>query len=318
MELNTVVHAFRNLDDPDGGRYMGEFKVTAADEGTATLTPTYIPTAARRAQLQQPGGLWALYEVLPADKNELFAGLTEDQIRDLLPDPPRRQQGEANDEFQAREIEHRELVAEYLQDNKPINRDNPPEPERIQVLIKFDKNQADLNDQAKAALRAINFGESLVKSGEVMKVDLPTATELVRLGLAQEVERRYQRKLRDYGYILREFHRKLPLLEDQIANLETDVEEMGNANQEAERHLAEAQMQQAAMQQELALVDKERQVVGDYRDTLQERLAKVNAEIARLREDNQRLATQLSRHQLEAVQGARRSASTTALAAPNR
>jgi chromosome segregation ATPase len=208
-----------------------------------------------------------------------------------------------------------------LQDNKPIKPDDPPRWQEImgtQVVIKFVKEQADLNEQAKAALRAIDFGENLVKSGVVMKVDLQTAAELVRLGLAQEVERRYQRNLRDYSYILREFHRRLPLLEDQIANLQKELDYLIQANQEADKHLAEARKQEADMQQELALVNKEREVVGGFRDTLQERLDKTNAEIARLREENQRLAAQLARGQLEAVQGAGRSAAATALAAPSR
>jgi hypothetical protein len=321
IDDKIILNAFQGLDNPGSGRYMGEFKVSGVEGNNVMLTPTYTPGAARRALLQQAHAPWSLYEVLPADKNELFAGMSEEDIREMLPKLLRQQPGEANDDFQARRIEHEELVAEYLQDNKPIKPDDPPRWQEImgtQVVIKFVKEQTDLNEQAKAALRAIDFGENLVKSGVVMKVDLQTAAELVRLGLAQEVERRYQRNLRDYSYILREFHRRLPLLEDQIANLQKDLDYLTQANQEADKHLAEARKKEADMQQELTLVNKERQVVGGFRDTLQERLDKTNAEIARLREENQRLAAQLARRQLEAVQGAGRSAAATALAAPSR
>jgi hypothetical protein len=315
IETNMVCHAFQGLDEP-GGRYMGEFKVTAVDGNRLTLAPTYTPSEARKAVLQQALPPWALYEVLPTDKNELFATLNEDAIRDLLPAPPRQLQGESNDDFQARQLEHETLVQEYLQDNKKINPEDPPEPERVQVLVKFVKDETDLNDQAKAALRQIDFGQNLVKSGIVMKVDLPTANELVRLGLAQEVERRYQRKLRDYSYLLREFHRELPLLEDHIANMERDRDYMIEANQQADDYVTECRNKDETMRKELALVEKEGQVVSDFRNTLQERLDKVNADIARLREENKRLAAQLAKRQLEAVQNGGRSASSTALVAP--
>lgn len=315
IAAGMVLNAFQGLDDPTTSRYVGEFKVSAVDGNNVTLTPSYTPTAARRAALQQARGPWSLYEVLPADTNELFAASTEDQIRDVLPPAPRQQQGESNDDFQTRQLEHQRLVDEYAKDNKPIDPDNAPPPERIQVLVKFVKNQTELDEAAKADLRAIDFGENLVKSGVLMKVDLKTAAELVRLGLVQEVERRYQRQLRDYGYLISEFHRKLPLLEDQIANLQKDLDYMIEANKVADDHLAEARKQDAALKQELILVSKERDVVSQYQVTLSERLGKVNAEIARLFEENRRLAAQLSQKQLQAVQGPSRSAAT-ALASP--
>jgi hypothetical protein len=316
VEPNMVVHAFQGLENAGTGLYVGEFKVTAADANSVTLTPIYTPSAVRLAVLQQAVGPWSLYEVLPDDTNALFSGLTEQEIQALLPPPPRQFQGESNDDFQARQIEHNNLVLEYTQDNKPIDPDNPPPPERISVIVKFIKEQAELSEAAKNDLRAIDFGENLVKAGTVMKVDLETAEELVRLGLVQEVERRYQRQLRDYLFILREFHRKLPIIEDHIVNLEKDLEYMIEANKEADAQLVDARKQEATLKQELALVSKERDVISQHQGTLQERLDRLNAGIARLQEENQRLAAQLVQRQLEAVQGGSRSASATALASP--
>jgi hypothetical protein len=298
---NMVLNAFQGLDDPTTGQYIGEFKVTAVNGNNVTLTPSYKPTAERQRLLEQPRGPWALYEVLPADMNELFAGLTEQEIKGLLPKGPQRLPGEVDDDFQARQLVHQKLVDEYTQDNKKIDAANPPEPARTAVIVKFVKDQAGLTEAAKTDLRAIDFGENLVKSGVVMKVDLKTAEELVRLELVQEVERRYQRKLRDYSYIFREFHRRRPVVEDQVANLEKDLAYMIEANKEADAHLADARKQETALNQELALVSKERDVVVQFHDTLQDRLNKVHAEIARLQAENQRLATQLAQRQLEAV-----------------
>jgi hypothetical protein len=316
IEVNKVLHAFQGLDDPSTGQYIGEFKVTAVDGNGVTLAPSYRPTAQRQQLITNARGPWSLYELMPADMNELFAGLTDDQIDELLPPPPQQQQGESNDDFQARQEAHARMVRQYKQDNKPIDPNDPPPDDRISVIVKFVKDQKDLTEAAKADLRAIDFGENLVKSGNVMKVDLPTAKELVRLELVQEVERRFQRKLHDYSFVMHEFHRRLPIVEDQIVNLEKDIEFMKTANDEATKHLADAETQKAALQQELALVSKEREVVVQFHGTLSERLNKVNTEIARLREENQRLATQLAQRQLQAVESPARSAAATALASP--
>ncbi len=300
IEPNMLLHAFQGLDDAPG-RYIGEFKVTAADANTVTLTPTYTPTAERQAVLQRSRGPWTLYEVLPTDMNELFAGLAEDDIRDMLPAPPKQLPGEVMDDFQARRLEHEALLREYLDDAKPIDANDPPPPERTQVVVKFVKDQKDLTDAMKQDLDRMKFGESLVKSGIVMKVDVETATELVRMGLVQEVERRYHRKLRDYGLVLREFHRRLPVTEDHIANLQKDLDYLVESNQDADKQLLETQMQDAALNQELALVTKELSVVSQFHSTLQQRLDQVNSQIALLQQENQSLAAQLSQRQLQAV-----------------
>lgn len=304
IEVNMVLNAFQGLDDVATGQYIGEFKVTAVDANNITLSPAYKPTGPRLARLQQAQGPWALYEVFPADMNELFAGLADQDINSLLPEAP-QPAGEANDDFQKRLIDHQELIDEYKQDNKPVKPDDPPrwsEIMKLQVVVKFVKDQAELTEAARNDLRAIDFGENLVKSGVVMKVDLKTAEELVRLNLVQEVERLYQRKLRDYSYILREFHRRLPVAEDRIANLEKDLAYLDEANIEANLHLEDARKQETVLKQEFALVSKERDVVTQFHGTLQDRLNMVNAEIARLQQENQRLATQLAQRQLEAAE----------------
>jgi len=79
LEKDAIVYVFEaggafeagevNPTDSSAGRqYLGEFRVTEAGE--------------RLASSQGP---WSLYETMPADRHKLYAGLEEEQLRQLLP-----------------------------------------------------------------------------------------------------------------------------------------------------------------------------------------------------------------------------------------
>ena len=68
--------------------YMGEFRVVASPEGKAgaiTLQPTSPLTEEQIKQLQDGNSSWVLYEVMPADDHETFAGLNAAQMQALIP-----------------------------------------------------------------------------------------------------------------------------------------------------------------------------------------------------------------------------------------
>jgi hypothetical protein len=94
LQKDTIVYAFEQLPPgavlPPGqkGQYLGEFRVTDTPEGGAVLqsvqgldqrTATRLDTSARS------GRLWKLYEKMPLDSHELFAGLTPEQLKQMLP-----------------------------------------------------------------------------------------------------------------------------------------------------------------------------------------------------------------------------------------
>ena len=103
----TVLYAFEESDAEKKGQYLGEFAVANVADKKATLIPTAILTPREIERLQklsrkkQP---WVLYEILPQDNRELFAGLSDEQKKAMLPSGS---------------------LSEYLKDGKPAAADDP-------------------------------------------------------------------------------------------------------------------------------------------------------------------------------------------------
>jgi hypothetical protein len=104
LAKDSIVFAFEqgepNAAEPNKGpRYLGEFRVVETQPDAVQLEPVLkldVPPGAvpqwftqlQLASLQrlaQSQGPWSLYETMPADRHELFAGLTEDELKKMLP-----------------------------------------------------------------------------------------------------------------------------------------------------------------------------------------------------------------------------------------
>lgn len=107
---DTIVFAFEEGEGERGAgaRYLTEFKVTAVDPqtGSVTLTPATIPRADELKRLADSRRTWSLYEVLPVDRHEVFATLDADRLKALIPP---------------------ESLEEYLRDGKAAKEDDPPD-----------------------------------------------------------------------------------------------------------------------------------------------------------------------------------------------
>lgn len=115
----TVLYVF----EQDGGRYLGEFKVTAINDKQVELEPTRPLTdpvllangtpVQPLAVLGQSKGPWILCDLMPVDSCESFAGMTPDELKTILP---------------------ADTVNEYLKNGQPAT---PDDPERYVVDGKF-------------------------------------------------------------------------------------------------------------------------------------------------------------------------------------
>lgn len=87
IAANTVLFVFEEADVEQGGRYLGEFKVTAVDQQEVVLEPARIfpPGPPGLQQLAASNGPWALYENMPADDHQVFAGMDATELEKLLP-----------------------------------------------------------------------------------------------------------------------------------------------------------------------------------------------------------------------------------------
>lgn len=113
MEVGSIVYAFEQGPLGGGGenppnQYVGEFRVDAVEGRAARLQPLdqleLDPQAAQTYLNSQ--GPWIVYETMPADDLDLFAGFTEEQLRALLPE---------------------RTIEQYLRDNTPSTPDDDPE-----------------------------------------------------------------------------------------------------------------------------------------------------------------------------------------------
>ena len=81
---DTLVFAFDDRPGQPPGPYLGQFKVTATNENFATLVPTLQLSPEEFKRLQSPGP-WSLYEQMPLDNQQSFAGLDPQDLAALLP-----------------------------------------------------------------------------------------------------------------------------------------------------------------------------------------------------------------------------------------
>ena len=70
---------------PRGPQYLGEFRVIKADAQGATLQPVLPLDDFERQRLAGSRGPWSMYEVMPTDRYEIFAGLSEDELKKQVP-----------------------------------------------------------------------------------------------------------------------------------------------------------------------------------------------------------------------------------------
>jgi hypothetical protein len=85
IAVGTVLFLFEQDTDDQAGRYLGEFEVTAAPEGSITLAPLLQMDQVSLTRLTKSPGPWALYEVMPIDRHDVFAGLEEAELKAMIP-----------------------------------------------------------------------------------------------------------------------------------------------------------------------------------------------------------------------------------------
>jgi len=93
IEAQTVLWVFDEVDCQKGGSYLGQFTVAAVggqSNRLLQLKPCMRMSQEQRQRLQQSqatnGVTWALYETMPADNHQSFAGLDAEQLKALLPE----------------------------------------------------------------------------------------------------------------------------------------------------------------------------------------------------------------------------------------
>jgi hypothetical protein len=92
-------------------QYLGEFTVSQAAAQQATLVPAqqWGPTDPEVKRLATTRGPWIIYETMPADRYDVFAGMNEDQVKQLLPEKSLNEYLRHGKEATADDDPHRKL-----------------------------------------------------------------------------------------------------------------------------------------------------------------------------------------------------------------
>jgi len=83
-----ILFAFQKKPMAEGGKYLGEFKVTQGDGKTRTIevAPNLPLTDEDRQRLSLAKGAWTLYAIMPVDDAKMYAAMTPAERRTLFPE----------------------------------------------------------------------------------------------------------------------------------------------------------------------------------------------------------------------------------------
>ncbi|MEX0612975.1 MAG: hypothetical protein WD738_08915 [Pirellulales bacterium] len=202
---------------PQGAQYLGEFRVSEAAGQQATLQPGLPMDEFERARLGASRGPWVIYETMPADRHEVFADMSEEELKQKVPP---------------------QSVEEYLRHGKAAGPDDPPERQ-----VGLDENGVRLPpDQLAKAAKKI-YQRRL--RDYATEFDESTRRRIVMVAEIEAVKKDIERLLAslDSANKLQTFRK------GEIQRLNTDLAGIGKERQAIERHLTQVGQQLARVRE---------------------------------------------------------------------
>jgi hypothetical protein len=303
IDAKTVLYAFKESPTTTEGyrlpaEYVGEFQATAVSPTTVTLAPSLVPNDAAAAQRMAQrvaaatqGGTWTLYEVMPLDSHQLFAGMDRAALESVF---SRARMGLSDAEYSP-------LIDEYANDGKPAPADAPADRSwpRIRLLKnhKFDVDAAGAPrfaeqyfDPSGRAVPALLRAEGtdpraeqldLAKGAELV---LPpeTAQPLIDQGIAESVEVVYVRELRDYTYLFQSLYRRGETTQDAILVNLRDIAAWKAADAQAVAAIGRRTTERDNLTEDRSHVFYEREQVTAYLGRLDQKFTAVRGQLSHL------------------------------------
>jgi hypothetical protein len=301
IEAKSILYAFKELPNADNtmflpGVYLGEFVATAVTESTVTLSPTIPLDAYQAQQIRAVNDPWVLYEVLPVDGYEFFAGLSEEQLRTLMP------QGTMTQETWDA------LIKSYVRTFGPATADDPPENKWVKVSFKKKKSIDVDNDQPAAPgdLQIFDLqGRSVaqrLRRGETVDfdikdevvVDQATAEAWSVAGDVEKKEFIYMRTLNDYAQLYHKFFNQREYMADKIALVTRETASIEESTKLADGQIARGMDEQMKLQQDMANYKLEQDAVTDLEMKLMAQSDDLKTRLKETYLQNQQLAAELA------------------------
>jgi len=198
----TILYAFEGASAEQKGKYLGEFRVTKTGDRQVTFVPTSTLSLREVDRLATAKSPWTLYEVMPRDGHAAFAGLTEEEMKAILP---------------------AESVGEYLKDGQPLAENDPRaklvdgKPVYVRRLRDYKVLfNADRNDRVLTAKRL---------------AELAVDTKLVEEAVAktEKLNEAYRSDIATANKDLQEFARQRDLVVGLLKNIEGKFAEVQDA-----------------------------------------------------------------------------------------
>jgi hypothetical protein len=314
--MKTILFAFKESATAEGipvpKFYLGEFRVTAASDATITIEPTIPMTNEQMAVAGDPGPIppatqssWALYEVMPIDGHEWFAGKTEQEIRDLI---PQALTGLAPPEYE-------KFIAQFIRDGQQADEVNDP-PDTIWYEVKFlkpykvtvdaaamasvdeplpfDAQGRAVLDRLRLAAPGADPADAEFAVGDTGIFYKQAADQLIADGVAEKVRPIYRRRLTDFELKLDGVHSQLVDLDSRIRALTLDVASIQASKDKADSQATLLEDFRTKLSDDLAKVKFEVAELTTYRDAVAARLTEVRGELSQLYRSNKALSRELA------------------------
>ena len=272
-------------DQLQGGRYLGEFTVIASDEanGSVDLAPTmklaqeevdYIAgSIANRAK-------WILYETMPVDSHTAFAGMDEEELKELLP---------------------ADSLAEYAHDGEMLTTDEVESLGLKGKVLAVDDDGEVLYEYCDADFNPLDVAGVNQSGKPVDENGTEVAFERIVPKEVKEGKGKYARPLRDYQVLSKSIHRQGTDLVRLIDVAQIDRDLVQGAADDVLKHLSFRKQEKAELQAELAERTNERDAVQTHHQTLAAALAAYQKTRDELITKNRATAAAIARIQADAA-----------------
>lgn len=275
--------------------YMGKFSVTAINGPTIALVPSGIPdeTQQRQLQMQDPKLVsWVLYEKLPTDTHGLFEGVEDfNQMSSIVPLARLTQMSGIRLTPQA----YQAMMNDYLSDGKPVT--GQVDPMRAAVEVKFLKDysaavdldiegelpaglEQPFNIEGRAQVKSLFQGEaSTFVAGDTAVFDGITAGNLIRDGIAEQVNVTYSRQLRNFEFLLGDYQIRFDQIEGQKLKIEAEIADLEKSRDRLQSQLDKQDEEYRLLEADLKGFNIETEQLSRYLEQLSQRFVVLKGEV---------------------------------------
>ena len=278
--------------------FLGQFQISqvAEDSTTITIEPSIPLDELQQQAVLNPEFTWVLYEKLPLDTHESFQGLTEDQLKVLMPAQNMRLD----------ETRYQQLIQEYARDHQRAEPADPPERKwsRVRFLksLEFEvdvqgdvaepTSPFDATGRAQSKLLAHEDGKVNAEKDQEVLLDEQTASRLEGNGDVEIIEPVYVRRLRDYDVALINLFRVTSVVDREIAQAESDLQLLNDSNEKLREQIAYRQEERNRLQHDSDGFQYEQQVITEYYSALQTQWESIRSDLSRLYRANRQIVNE--------------------------